>query len=150
PLAGLERVPLPYLSWGVAAALFLGALLVAYLAFERRVVDTIVSVPDVIGTDVLDAIETLSSLQLEVDVVPFASDAAAGTVMSAEPPIGTELRPGRRVRLAYALPPGQLARTEAPGLVGLVFPDEVQAALTGAGLTLGDVARISAPTPAGI
>ena len=150
PLAGLERVPLPRLSWSVAAVLFLAALLLAFGAFQRRVVDEIITVPDVLGHDVLAAIETLSDLQLEVDVVPFASDSAAGTILATEPPVGTELRPGRRVSLTYARPPGSLAQTEAPGLVGLVFPDEVQAALAGAGLTLGEVARIGASTPAGI
>ncbi len=150
PLAGLERVPLARLSWGVAAVLFLGALLLAYGAFQRRVVDTVVTVPDVVGQDVLAAIDTLSRLQLEVEVAPFASDAAAGTVLAAEPPVGTELRPGRRINLTYALPQGSLAQTEAPGLVGLVFPDEVRAALSAAGLSLGEVARIGASTPAGI
>jgi len=149
-LPGLERVPLPYLSWGVAGVLLIATLLTAYLAFERRVVDTVVSVPDVLGQDVLEAIDELSALRLEVEVRPFASDAAAGSVVAAEPPVGTELRPGRRVRLTYALPSGQLARVKAPGLVGLSFPSEVQAALTAAGLTLGEVARIAAPTPAGI
>ena len=150
PLARLERMPLRYLSWGITTVLLVATLLVAYAAFQRRVVDTIVRVPDILGTDVQQAITVLSDLELEVDIVPFASDAPAGSVLGAEPPVGTDLRPGRRVRLTYALPAGQVARTQAPGLVGLSFPDEVQAALTGAGLTLGEVARIAAPTPAGL
>ena len=149
-LAGLERVPLRYLSWGVSAVLLIATAVVAYAAFERRVVDTIVRVPDVLGHDIQQAIDELTELRLDVGIVPFASDAPAGSVLGAEPPIGTDLRPGRRVRLTYALPAGQLAQTEAPGLVGLSFPNEVRAALNAAGLSLGDIARIAAPTPAGI
>lgn len=150
PLAALERVPLKYLSWGLTALLLLATVIVAFAAFERRVVDTIVRVPDVVGSDVQRAVDELSALRLVVDIVPFASDAPAGRVLAAEPPVGTDLRPGRLVRLTYALPAGQLAQTQAPGLVGLAYPDEVRATLTDAGLTLGEVARIAAPTPAGI
>src|SRR5690606_34172210 len=55
-LAGLERVPLAYLSWAVAGVLLVAALITALAAFDRRVVDTIVRVPDVVDLDVLQAI----------------------------------------------------------------------------------------------
>ena len=146
----LERVPQSTLSWGLAAVLFLTAALLAMGAFQRRVVDQLVVVPDLIGTDVNDAIKALTALQLAVDVTPLASTEVAGRVLAVEPSAGSELRPNRLVRISYALPAGQLAQTEVPALVGLTYPDEVNAALTAAGLTLGDVARINAAAPGGV
>src|SRR5690606_18491532 len=92
----------------------------------------------------------LSDLRLDVAVTPLGSTEAAGRVLAVEPGAGSELRPDRVVRLTYALPVGQLAQTAVPSLVGLAYPDEVTVALTAAGLTLGDVSRISAAAPGGV
>ena len=146
----LEQVPTRILSWGMATLLLLVAAVLALAAFQRRVVDRLIVVPDVIGTDVNAAIDTLSALDLNVEVVALASTEAAGAVLAVEPGTGAELRPNRVVRLSYALPAGQLAQTAVPGLVGLSFPVEVNKALTAAGLALGQVARISAASPAGV
>jgi beta-lactam-binding protein with PASTA domain len=149
-MVNLDQVPVPVLSWGMALVLLLVASVLLFAAFERRVVDQLIVVPDLLGTDVSDAIQALSSLNLTVDVVPLGSTEAAGTVLALEPGAGAELRPNRTVRVSYALPAGQLAQTAVPPLVGLSYPDEVNEALASAGLVLGDVARISAAAPGGI
>jgi beta-lactam-binding protein with PASTA domain len=146
----LDQVPTPVLSWGMAALLLVIATVLVFAAFQRRVVDRLIVVPDLLGTDVSDAIQVLSSLDLAVEVVPLGSTEAAGKVLAVEPGAGAELRPNRHVRVSYALPAGQLAQTAVPSLVGLSYPDEVNRSLAAAGLVLGDVARISAASPGGI
>lgn len=146
----LEKASPETLSWALAGALLLGTVVLAWGAFQRRVVDAAVTVPDVIGTDVRTAIERLSRLGLAVEVAAVPSEAAAGSVVDVEPDVGSELRPGRKVRLGYALAPNVLERTTTPALIGLTYPDEVQAALREAGLVLGEAARVPAPAPAGV
>ncbi|HET8985219.1 MAG TPA: PASTA domain-containing protein [Trueperaceae bacterium] len=149
-LVNFDQIPAPALSWGMAVILLVIATVLLFAAFQRRVVDTLIVVPDLLGTDVSDAISLLSSLDLAVEVVPLGSTEAAGKVLAVEPGAGAELRPNRKVRVSYALPAGQLAQTAVPPLVGLDYPDEVNQALTAAGLVLGEVARISAASPGGI
>lgn len=146
----LEHVPTRALSWGMSLVLLLIAVVLALAAFQQRVVDQLIVVPDLIGTDVSDAIQTLVTLNLNVEVVPLGSTEAAGKVLAVEPGAGAELRPNRLVRISYALPAGQLAQTAVPALVGLNYPDGVNQALTSAGLVLGEVARISAASPGGV
>ena len=146
----LELVPTTTLSWGLAAVLLGIAAVLSLAAFQRRVVDTLVVVPELIGEDVNHAVEVLSGLGLAVEVTPLGSTGAAGLVLAVEPGAGVELRPNRVVRVSYALPAGQLAQTEVPSLVGLTYPDEVAQRLGAAGLELGDIARISAAAPAGV
>lgn len=146
----LSRLP----EWAVSTSLALVMLMAAAAllagGFLRRANDRVVVVPDVVGDDVNLAASTLQRLGLLVDPVPRASSAATGTVLAVDPIPGTEQRPGRHVRLLYALPAGELATTKAPQLVGLAYPDEVLARLRVAGLVLGDVDRVNAATPAGV
>jgi len=146
----LDQVPAPALSWGITLVLLLVATVLVLAAFQRRVVDQLIAVPDLIGADVSDAIRALSILNLDVEVVALGSTEAAGKVLAVEPGAGAELRPNRLVRISYALPAGQLAQTAVPALVGLSYPDEVKQALATAGLVLGEVARISAASPGGV
>ncbi|MDA0699903.1 MAG: PASTA domain-containing protein, partial [bacterium] len=74
----------------------------------------------------------------------------AGVVLGADPSAGQTLRPGREVRLNVALPPGQLAPTDVPRLVGLTTTDEAVAVLERAGLTLGQLVRIHVDAPIGV
>jgi len=112
-------------------------------------VDRLVVVPDLVGQQAQGAADTLTGMGLAVVPLALASDEAAGTVLALEPPAGAELRPGRQVRLSYALPPGQAAPTEVPALVGLQYPGSAAQALEGAGLRVGAVARMHAPQAAG-
>ncbi len=146
----LSRFDSRSLSWTLAGLLGVVAVLVSLLAWNRLVEEATVVMPDLAGTPVQQAVTALAQLGFEVVADGIASEAPIGNVIDVEPPAGSELRRGRSVRLRYALPPGQLAPTEVPALVGLSHPGEVEAALWTAGLVVGEVARINAPSPAGI
>lgn len=136
-------------AWLGSLALLLASAALLLGAFARRANDRLVTVPELAGMEVNAAAEALHRAGLAVDTAPVPSDAAAGTVVTLDPAEGTQLRPGRRVRLGYALPAGRLAPAEVPDLRGRRFPGEVEAALRGAGLELGRVARIAAEAEAG-
>lgn len=146
----LAKVSSRTLSWALAGALLLVTLPIAYGALQRRVVDAAITVPGVLGMDVRQAIEELSGLGLGVQVTAVPSEAAPGSVVSVDPDVGAALRPGRTVRLGYALAPGLLEQTTVPPLVGLAYPSEAQEALRAAGLTLGEMARVAASAPPGV
>ena len=136
-------------SWSLAGLLALFALALAVVGFERHTTDRIVAIPELLGMEVNAAAARLASAGFGVEVTPSSSDAELGTVVSMEPAPGTALRPGRTVRLSYALPAGRLPPRDVPRLVGEIFPDGVVARLEGAGLRLGAVARIAADVPRG-
>ena len=146
----LTKVPAATLSWLIAGALLLVAVVVAYGAFKKHVVDGAVTVPDVLGSDVRTAIDRLAELGLGVQVSAVPSEASPGSVVSVDPDVGVELRPGRSVRLGYALAQGLLEQAQVPALIGLAYPDEVSAELQAAGLVLGDVGRVGASAPPGV
>ncbi|MBX3144915.1 MAG: PASTA domain-containing protein [Trueperaceae bacterium] len=153
PLAGLGRLAHMgprSLSWVLTGALALLTVFVGLIAWNRLVEERTVVLPDLAGSQVQQAVNALAQLGFEVMADGVASAAPIGTVIDLEPPSGSELRRGRSVRLRYALPPGQLAPTGVPALVGLAYPGEVEGALWAAGLVVGEVARINAPSPAGI
>ena len=146
-----DRTLPPWLaSWSLSAALLLAAALALAAGFDLRTNDAIVVVPDLRGRSLEQAVEALEGLGLGLSASPAASEAPANTVLKTDPPAGTQLRPGRLIRLTFALPPDRIAPTEVPRLVGLEFPDEVELRLREAGLALGTVARIPAETAAGI
>jgi len=149
-LENLEKASPVALSWALAGLLLVAAGLLSLGAFQRRVVDAAVTVPDVLGADVTEAIERLAGLGLAVQVAAVSSESPPGSVVGVEPAVGSELRPGRAVRLDYALAPGLLEGTTVPALIGLSYPDEVRAALRGAGLELGEASRVPASAPAGV
>jgi beta-lactam-binding protein with PASTA domain len=146
----IGRLPQRALSWGLAVLVSLIAVAMTLAGFWSARVDTVVTVPPVLGQDAQAAARSLIELGLGVNATPLMSDEAPGTVIKVEPAVGTNLRPGRTVELRYALPPGELAPTAVPALVGLSYPEEVRAALEGAGLRLGEVARLHAASPAGV
>ncbi len=148
-LQTLGRLPPAALSWGLAGVLLLVALLATAAAFQLRSEDRLVIVPDLAGQPAQQAADALADLGLTVVPTALASDEAPGTVVALEPPAGAELRPGRTVQLSYALPPGQLAPTDVPDLIGMLFPAEAEAALQGAGLSVGAVARANAEAAPG-
>ena len=147
---GPNTLPIWTLSWALTVAMIIIALASFSLGFHRRANDRTVMVPNVLERNIRDAAKLLTRLGLQVEPAALSSEQAAGTVLKLEPPAGTQLRPGRPVRLAYALPPGQLAPTTVPQLIGLQYPDEVATTLEAAGLELGRVARVAADVPANI
>ncbi|UCH25870.1 MAG: PASTA domain-containing protein [Trueperaceae bacterium] len=138
------------ISWSLASLLGLTAVGLFLLGFKLRSNDELVSLPDLINQDINAAVQILHDLSLEVELTPRSSTEPIGAVLQMEPGSGSLLRPGRSVRLSYALPPGQLTPTPVPQLVGLLFPNEVETSLKTAGLELGRVSRIAAETPAGM
>lgn len=146
----IGRLPQRAISWGLALLVGLLAVVITLAGFWSARVDTVVTVPAILGQDAQAAAKALIELGLGVNATPLMSEEAPGTVIAVEPTVGTNLRPGRTVELRYALPPGELAPTAVPALVGLSYPDEVRNALEGAGLRLGEVARLHAASPAGV
>jgi beta-lactam-binding protein with PASTA domain len=136
--------------WGLTLVLIVASLALMAAGFLRRTNNSTVQVPDVVGQNVNDAQRALAHLDLAASASPLESTSPAGTVLSVQPGVGTELRPGRTVQLSYALPQGQIAGTKVPQLVGQTFPGPATNALQQAGLQLGTVARIHASTPAGV
>ena len=148
--ARLGTVPPWVRSWGSTVLLLGTTVLLLVGGFQRRANDTLVTVPGLAGANVNDAADRLYRLHLAVTMAPLGSTDAPGTVLSSDPPAGAQLRPGRVVRLAYALPQGRLAPADAPQLVGTMFPDDTLRALRASGLELGEAAHIHAGSPAGV
>lgn len=142
-----SRLPERARAWSLAVMLLAFALALTAIGFDRRTTDRIVVVPDWTGRPVNEVAAELHQRGFGVDVVPSSSGAEAGQVLALDPAPGTSLRPGRVVRVTYALPAGQLPPREVPRLVGETFPDAVTARLEREGLELGRVARIAADVP---
>lgn len=140
----------PWRAWIWSLALLATATAVAGATFLRTSNDRVVLVPDLEGRAYAEAAGALSRLGLGVEIVVVASDeAAAGTVLESDPAANAALRPGRSVRLSVALPPGSVAPTSVPRLVG-VDRDDLVPRLTTAGLRLGMVVEVHAPAPDGV
>ncbi|MEX2534041.1 MAG: PASTA domain-containing protein [Trueperaceae bacterium] len=143
--------PPAWLVTAFATLLLAGAavgLLSAGLALRSN--DELVVVPQLSGQEVNEAALRLHRLGLTVDAVPIASGEAAGIVLKSEPENGSQIRPGRTIRLTYALPPGAVTRTEVPRVVARQFPEAAAQSLAEAGLEVGTVSRIPAKQAAGL
>jgi beta-lactam-binding protein with PASTA domain len=157
PGSATRRTPwtrLPPLSDDALAWLLTFGLLVTAAAgfgggFLARANDRAVQVPELLGRGVEEAAAAVQALGLRVDPVAVASDAPAGAVLAVDPPAGAALRPGRSVRLTYAVAPGRLAPAEVPQLVGAQGEEAVVERLGAAGLRLGRVAHVHAEVPQG-
>lgn len=143
PPAWLVTVLVTVLLAGTSIALLRGGMAV-------RSNDQLVVVPALTGTEINEAARRLHGLGLIVDAAPLASDRAAGTVLKSEPEAGSQLRPGRPVRLSYALPPGSVTPTEVPRIVARRYPEEAEQSLADTGLALGKIARIPAEQAQGL
>jgi beta-lactam-binding protein with PASTA domain len=154
------------LSWLLAAGLLVVALSATGAGLALRANDRLVRVPDVVGTSAESAAARLKGLGLRVEPVavassPSPSDAASspqpgdvasspqpGDVVALEPAAGSSLRPGRAVRLTYAVSPGHLAPATVPSVVGVADLSAATLRLDRAGLRLGSVRRVHAQAPA--
>jgi beta-lactam-binding protein with PASTA domain len=135
-------------AWLIAGVLTVAALAAFASGFVLRANDRLVRVPDVVGMAADSAVARLASLGLRVEAIAVAAEASTGEVVTLEPPAGAALRPGRSVRLTYAVSPGHLAPTVVPSLVGAPDPGVAVTRLETAGLRLGAVRRVHAPAPA--
>jgi beta-lactam-binding protein with PASTA domain len=133
-------------SWAIAGALALLALVLVAGGFAVRANDRLVRVPDPGGADAVTVAERLVASGLRVEGVARASDEPSGTVLGLDPEAGTPLRPGRLVRLAYAVSPGQVAPATVPALLGQSLAS-AEARLNAAGLDLGRVVRVHENAP---
>ncbi len=156
--APLERAPEPRArrgmptlsdtatSWAVAAGLAVLALVLVAGGFAVRANDRLVQVPDPGGADATTMAERLVASGLRVEGVARASDEPSGTVLALDPEAGTPLRPGRAVRLVYAVSPGQVAPATVPALLGQSLAS-AEARLSEAGLDVGRVVRVYERAP---
>lgn len=145
PLAAFSDAAL---SWLLAAALFAGALALWSGGFALLTNDRLVTVPAVGEASVETLVERLLALGLRVTPVPLASEEPEGTVLALDPAEGSALRPGRSVRVSYAVPAGRLAPTTVPSVLGLDL-DAASARLAAAELEVGRVAQVHEAAPAG-
>ena len=135
-------------AWGTAFAVAAAALTLA--GFLARSNDRVVVVPASIGQPYEEAAARLHALGLGVEpIVVATADAGAGSVVAVDPEPGTTLRPGRTVRVSVALPPGSVAPTAIPRLIGL-DQDALAARLAAEGLELGERVTVHAAAPAGV
>jgi beta-lactam-binding protein with PASTA domain len=146
---GLRALPDGTLSWLLSGGLLLLAVALWSAGFLLRTNDRLVSVPDVSGADVEALAQRLLATGLRVEPVPIASDEPEGTVLGLDPAAGTALRPGRSVRVSYAVPPGRLAPATVPPVLG-VSVEHAGERLVAAGLDVGRVARVHETAPAGV
>ncbi len=134
-------------AWTWATGLGLVAAALALAGFATRSNDRVVVVPDVVGWTYTAAARELHELGLDVEQVVVATlDTPPEQVVSTEPAAHATLRPGRPVRVTLALPPGTVAPTVVPRLVG-ASRSEGEALLAEGGLAQGRVLGVHAAAP---
>lgn len=142
--------PWTWRAWTYGAAMAVAAAALALAGFLARTNDRVVVVPESLGAPYEEAATTLHQLGLGVEpIVVATADAPAGSVVAVDPEPGTPMRPGRTVRVSVALPPGSVAPTAIPRLIGL-DQDAVAARLAEEGLELGRRVAVHAAAPAGV
>jgi serine/threonine-protein kinase len=82
-----------------------------------------VSVPNVIGDEVIDAQRELGDAGFGYTTQGVQSDESAGTVLSTDPSAGTEVDPGTQVDISYSLGPPEPAQSQAPAPQPEPLPD---------------------------
>ncbi|MDF1522004.1 MAG: PASTA domain-containing protein [Trueperaceae bacterium] len=142
--------PWPVRAWLLAATLALSAAALTLVGFLARSNDRVVVVPDVVGRAYAAVAASLADLGLTVEpLVVATADAPAGAVVASDPHAGSTLRPGRTVRVSVAVPPGSVAPTSVPQLVGQ-DATVVAARLSSDGLALGRTVEVHAAAPIGV
>ena len=142
--------PWTWRAWAWGTAFAAGAAALTLAGFLARTNDRVVVVPASLGAPYEEAAARLHALGLGVEpIVVATADAPAGSVVAIDPEPGTTLRPGRTVRVSVALPPGSVAPTAIPRLIGL-DQEAVAARLAAEGLELGRRVTVHAAAPAGV
>ena len=104
-----------------------------------------VTVPDVRGKQLTDAVATLTRAGLVANSVGVPSDKPSGTVTAQDPGAGTSVVEGASVRINYSTGPKQVA---VPPVVGLDYSTALQQ-LQAAGFAVGRT-DVESDQPAGI
>jgi serine/threonine-protein kinase len=91
-----------------------------------------VDVPGVIGDQATDAVASITELGLKADVHQINSDKETGTVTGQDPPAGTRVVKGTRVRINVSQGPKPIA---VPPVVGVPY-EQAAAQLQGAGFAV--------------
>ena len=142
--------PWPWRAWAWGAAFAAAAAALALTGFLARSNDRVVVVPASSGEQYEEVAARLQALGLGVEpIVVATAEAPAGSVVAVDPDPGTPMRPGRTVRVSVALPPGSVAPTAIPRLIGL-DQDAVAARLAAEDLELGRRVTVHAAAPAGV
>ena len=104
-----------------------------------------VSVPDVVGKQLTDAVATLTRAGLNAKSVGVPSDKPSGTVTAQDPRSGTSVVEGASVRINYSTGPKQVA---VPPVVGLDYSTALQQ-LQAAGFAVAPHGRREQPAGRG-
>ena len=104
-----------------------------------------VTMPDVRGTQLTDAVATLTTSGLKTKSVGVPSDKRSGTVTGQDPKAGTSLVEGATVRINYSTGPKLIA---VPPVVGLDYSTALQQ-LQAAGFAVGRT-DVESDQPAGV
>ncbi|HOH49649.1 MAG TPA: PASTA domain-containing protein, partial [Candidatus Hydrogenedentes bacterium] len=110
-----------------------------------------VTVPDVVGLAQADAEAAVTGAGLSLGSITesYSETVPAGQVMSQNPEAGASVAAGTAVDLEVSKGPVPTGDNEVPNVVGMTQA-EAEAALTGAGLTVGTVTEVNSGTvPAG-
>ncbi len=110
-----------------------------------------VTVPDLVGQTVGYAESKLQEVGLSPDRQPdaYSDSVAEGSIISQEPPAGTEVQKGSSVKYVVSKGPEPPAQVTVPDLRGETV-DAAEALLANAGLSLGSVTEeFSSTVPAG-
>ena len=125
--------------WVLGSVLALTGVLLLLLSAERQLSNRLVSVPEVRGQNVNEALQTLYEAGFSTTPVALTSPRPAGEVLEVSPTVGTPLRPGRTLNVRYALPAGR-APERVPAVTEMTLA-RAEAVLRGAGFGVGEVAR---------
>ena len=129
-------------AWWAAALSLAGIVFVAafFGALRSEMRSTQVTVPDLVGLDFAGATDVAMPLELNLTVVDERNDpgAPSGQILVQDPPAGTRVKSGRKVRLIVSLGGKVL---EVPDVVGQASR-EVEHLLQRGGLIAGDAVRV--------
>lgn len=141
PTAGWRRHLITAIWWGAALTLagivFTGAF---FVALRSEMQSTQVTIPELVGKDFMSASAEVEPLGLNLTVVDERNDpgAPSGQILVQDPPAGTRVKSGRKVRLVLSLGGRVL---EVPAVVGQAAR-EVDHILRREGLLAGDEVRV--------
>ena len=119
------------------------AMVSALMAMRWAIHGREVEIPKLVGMAPVEAERTLrpQGLQLEVESRFYSADVPEGRIVSQQPPAGTRVRGGWRVRVAVSL---GSQRAEVPSVVGQ-SPRAAEINVMRRGLEVGNVAVIHLP-----
>ncbi len=129
-----------FLGLGFLAGLFALALVAATLTVNLASRGKEVSLPDLRGVEIVQAIETLETLglNLKINGKEYSDTLPLGTIISQQPPAGGMIRKGRSVEAIISVGPRRVAVPELRGAFAL----QAQSILLENGLKIGRVSKV--------